>query len=631
MNDLRRRRLASHLFRFVGIPLTAAMLLLIGRVPLAAQPPQAAQSAADELTVTKGPRAVPRVVSLREASAMAPVSDGDWASYNGGAQGWRLNPHETTLSADSIRQLELKWQFPAEDSDLKIGVVHVTPSVVDGYVYFGTATRPMFYCVSPEGELVWEYEVRDLRNPGFNKVNHGTRLRPQTGVYTSALVTDDSVYFGNGAGVIFCLDRATGAEKWFINTRFPPFPGAHQANLVMGSPILADGKVVFGGGAYEHGVPLIPGYECCSGRGFVVAMEPETGEVLWKYDVGPEPEKFDPPMVVENEYGRRVYHFGPSTSSVWCTPSWDEESNTVFFGTDVHNSPRRPTEDDPRDYTEHSAAVIAVRGDDGSERWVRQLSAGDVWNFTIPSYNRKTGQYKDQSIGDTPKVYSIEVDGASVPVVGCGCKNGGYYVIHRDTGELLANTPIYTGPPVRNPTVDPRTLALPSPIGGIQTGCATDGVRVFTNGIDMLPYRPLPGEVRKAPTGGRVTAISLDTQEEFWRHNRPKIPWIGGTQDKPLFRNCGDPIASGIAVANGLAFCTTFSSNQLLCLNAVTGELLKEIPLGPVLCGPSVSRGQVYVGTGNTQFNDNPTEAFFPKRYTGELLVFGLPDDGAGE
>jgi len=167
-------------------------------------------------------------------------------------------------------------------------------------------------------------------------------------------------------------------------------------------------------------------------------------------------------------------------------------------------------------------------------------------------------------------------------------------------------------------------LALPGPIGGLQTGCATDGERIYTNGIDLLPNPP--GKVQKynPPTGGRVTSITLDTQNEFWRHERPPVPWVGGTVDDPLFENTGDPIASGIAVANGLLFCTTFSSNKLLCINAETGKLLKDISIGPVLCGPSVSRGHVYVGTGNTQFNDKPEEAYFPKKYTGELLVFGL-------
>ena len=51
---------------------------------------------------------------------------------------------------------------------------------------------------------------------------------------------------------------------------------------------------------------------------------------------------------------------------------------------------------------------------------------------------------------------------------------------------------------------------------------------------------------------------------------------------------------------------------------AATGEVLKEIGLGPVWSGPSVSRGRVYVGTGNTQFLP-------PLKDTGVLLSFELP------
>ena len=558
---------------------------------------------------------------------VAPVTQGDWATYNCNFSGWRFNQHENILSPENIGQLELKWRFPRDGSDTKIGVIHATPSVVDGYVYFGTSTYGAFYCLSPQGEVVWKYDVGDAGRQAYRKYAETRGLSPQDGVYTSALVTDDSVYFADVAGIMYCLERETGNEVWQVNSKAGTFPGAHPTNLVMASPILADGTVVFGGGGYEHAQPAVDrNYKCCSGRGFVIALNPQSGDVVWKYDVGPPPEEFDPPLVTEDEYGKHVFDYGPSTSSVWCTPSWDEESNTVFFGTDTHNAPRKPTKDDPRNYTPHSCAVIAVDAKNGAERWVSQISPGDVWNHSMPAYDTNTKRYKDLSIGDTPKVYTIEVDGKQTPVVGAGCKNGGFYVLHRATGKLIANTPVYTGPPTGNPTTDPRMLALPGPIGGLQTGCATDGERIFTNGIDRLPLAPLEYLKPNPPTGGRITAISTDAKNEFWRHERPKLEWIGGTQEQSGFRDCGDPIASGIAVANGLIFCTTFSSNKLLCVNAKTGALMKDFPLGPVLCGPSVSRGQVYVGTGNTQFSNTPGEAYFPKKYTGELLVFGLPD-----
>src|SRR5438270_13868524 len=101
------------------------------------------------------------------------------------------------------------------------------------------------------------------------------------------------------------------------------------------------------------------------------------------------------------------------------------------------------------------------------------------------------------------------------------------------------------------------------------------------------------------PTSGRVVSISLDTCEENWRHERPKVKAVGGTKEKPAYTDVGDPVASGIALANGVAFFTTTVSNKLVALDMARGNVLKEIDLPPVWCGPTVSRGRVYVGTGN--------------------------------
>ena len=114
-------------------------------------------------------------------------------------------------------------------------------------------------------------------------------------------------------------------------------------------------------------------------------------------------------------------------------------------------------------------------------------------------------------------------------------------------------------------------------------------------------------------------ALSLDTKVERWRHERPKVASIsiGGPPPSHVFTDAGDAVGSGIAVANGVVFFTAVASGKLIALDAATGEVLKEIGLGPVWSGPSVSRGRVYVGTGNTQFLP-------PQKDTGVLLSFGL-------
>lgn len=78
-----------------------------------------------------------------------------------------------------------------------------------------------------------------------------------------------------------------------------------------------------------------------------MALDPQNGTIIWKYDVGPDPVEFDPPLTMQTAFGKRTFHYGPSTSSVWSTPSYDSETQTIFFGTDVHNSPRKPSNNDP--------------------------------------------------------------------------------------------------------------------------------------------------------------------------------------------------------------------------------------------------------------------------------------------
>ncbi len=150
-------------------------------------------------------------------------------------------------------------------------------------------------------------------------------------------------------------------------------------------------------------------------------------------------------------------------------------------------------------------------------------------------------------------------------------------------------------------------IALPSTIGGIQTGCATDGKRIFTNGIDWLTNTTLkPGW----PEAGRVVCLSTNLRQEHWRHERPRIrvPGYDG----------GDPIASGIAVNQGGVACFTGTvSERLVVVDAASGRTLKDFHVGTVWSGPSISRGRIYVGTGSI--------LFLKKQLKGALISYGLP------
>ncbi len=91
--------------------------------------------------------------------------------YNCNLAGWRHNEHETLLSCENASQLELKWMYPADGSNQTVRVVHTTPSVVDGEVYFGTVTFPAFYKLAKDGSLLSVF-----RNP-----NQKTEVPPTKG------------------------------------------------------------------------------------------------------------------------------------------------------------------------------------------------------------------------------------------------------------------------------------------------------------------------------------------------------------------------------------------------------------------------------------------------------------------
>ncbi len=486
------------------------------------------------------------------------------------------------------------------------------------------------YKLTPDGKVRWSYRRPGVR--GGAAVGK-TRFQPSAdGIMGSPLVTDDTVYFADTGGWIYALDRMTGAERWKRNSRAADFPGAHPINVFFAGPFVARGKLIVAGGSLEQVISASPFYKGNSGRGFVAALEPKTGEVIWKYDVGPKPEPLTPPITIKDSFGNHVFYFGPGTSSVWSTPSFDAETGTIFFGTDVNTAPRRPTTDDPRPYTRESCAVIAIDVDKGTEKWVTQINPGDIWTNAMRSYDPKEGRYKDQAVGDTPKIYTILVDGKPVKVVGVGCKNGGFYVLKAADGRMLEHTPIYTGPPTYplSPEPDRRMLALPSCIGGLQTGCATDGRTIFTNGIDALRLgsqeKPIEGAV--PPTGGRVVAISLDTKTEAvasraaqGRQSRRPGAQAAFTPTSATRSHRGSPWPTALSISrpSPAASWSPSTPPRVRCSRRSNS--------GPVWAGPSVSRGRIYIGTGNTLFSPDEHEGFFPKKATGVLYSFGAPGE----
>ena len=549
----------------------------------------------------------------------------DWPMYNHDVIGTRHNPGETAIGRDNAGRLEEKWRFPAKGSDQEIGVIHATPIVVNGYVYFGTATDPTFYKLTPDGKVRWSY--RNPARAGNQPVRVGGAREP--GHETSA---SSRTAKGSWARRWSPRTRSISATWAAGSTRWTGRPEPSGGSSTRGprsspAPIRStsssprrswlDGKLIVAGGTLEQ---LVAGglfYRGSTGRGFVLALEPKTGRIVWKYDVGPKPEPLS---------RRSRSRIAGATNLLF--RAGDElglEHAVVRRGVRARSS-SAPMSTPPPGGRPPTTRALYPRVVRRSSRWTSQAAREDGSRRSTPATSGPTpcgpttprkGATRTSRSATRPRSTRSPWTGKPTKVVGVGCKNGGFYVLRAADGQILDHTPIYTGPPTYplSPDAGPAD-ARPAELHRR----LADRLRDRRNDDLHQRHRRAPcwlaGEAGQAAACRRRAAAwwpSAWTREpNAGGTSGPRSPSLGGPPPKPVYTDVGDPVASGIAVANGVVYFTTVASGKLVALDAATGSLLKEIDLGPVWSGPSVSRGRVYVGTGNTLFTPD-FEGSFPR------------------
>jgi polyvinyl alcohol dehydrogenase (cytochrome) len=187
------------------------------------------------------------------------------------------------------------------------------------------------------------------------------------------------------------------------------------------------------------------------------------------------------------------------------------------------------------------------------------VTRNDVWNIRLPI----SGQNQDGDFGDSPKIYRLP-NGRQV--LALGQKTGAFWIFDAKTGDALARNELLPG----------------GVLGGFQTGCAHAYGIHLTNGVNWPDLFADPNNPSTPPTAGAILALSSDRARELWRFEVP-----------------GSPFVSGVAVAAGVVYGVASGDGKLYALDTKTGHALATIALGPAVSGPSISRGHVYVGTGN--------------------------------
>jgi outer membrane protein assembly factor BamB len=154
----------------------------------------------------------------------------DWSQFHFEADGTRLNPYENVLNPNTVRNLELKWNFTAR------GFVECSPAAANGAIYLGG--YKMHALNAATGAVLW---------------------RSTAGMGSSPAIANESVYEGSDSGAVYALSARTGAKLWSFTT----------GSYAQSSPAVANDVVYVGSDDHE-----------------VYALDAKTGTKLWNFTTG---------------------------------------------------------------------------------------------------------------------------------------------------------------------------------------------------------------------------------------------------------------------------------------------------------------------------------------------------------
>jgi outer membrane protein assembly factor BamB/plastocyanin len=130
---------------------------------------------------------------------------GEWRFYSGTFDGHRNQLAEKSINTGNVSGLGVAWQRQPPDG----GLIHSTPVVADGCVYFGTDLGNAYALNADTGKIVWQ---RALGEGG-----QGSNSFEGAGIVGSPSVAGGLVYVGATTpkgSVLSALDQATGTVVW---------------------------------------------------------------------------------------------------------------------------------------------------------------------------------------------------------------------------------------------------------------------------------------------------------------------------------------------------------------------------------------------------------------------------------
>ena len=129
------------------------------------------------------------------------------------------------------------------------------------------------------GQQIWRVSIAAASGIPFDKA----RATPAVSGNTVIIGTQGSILVPGGGpgGKILAFDKTTGALLWST------VADLHPASIITQSATVFDGRVYVGVASQEEALAgFVPGYPCCTFRGSMLALDLDTGQILWKTSIG---------------------------------------------------------------------------------------------------------------------------------------------------------------------------------------------------------------------------------------------------------------------------------------------------------------------------------------------------------
>lgn len=544
-------------------------ILTLGLAACSQDNSDTAQPAAEPAVQATPARGAPDVTDTDLVNAAA--NDTEWLSYGRDSGESRFSPLDQ-VNVSNVSELGMAWAY---DTGTFRGL-EATPLVRNGVMYATASWSVVFAMDARTGEELWRYDPQVDRSMGWKAccdvVNRGVAIY------------GDKVFAGIIDGRLVALDATTGEEVWSVVTVDQSKP-----YTITGAVRVADGKVLIGNGGAELGT-----------RGYLSAYNPDTGDLEWRFWVVPG----NPADGFENAdveaaaatWAGRWWEVGGG-GNPWDSIIYDPELRLVFVGTGNGSPWSHEYRSEGIGDNLYLSSIVALNVDDGSVEWYYQTTPADNFDYTAVQ---------------PLMVTEIPINGLPRKVVMQAPKNGFFYVLDAETGDLIYADPyaqvnwasgidLESGRPIETPQArydNSISFLVPGPSGAHNWHPMSFSPETGLLYVPTMQGGPFPYSIDENweyDSEGWNLGIGLGTQTD--RPVRPDEAYTGGTgpvYDSPGVLLAWDPVARAprwtreydfsvnggtLATAGNLVF-QGAADGYFRAFTADYGELVWEVDLG---------------------------------------------------